>query len=493
MWPFGRFFATPQKRAEESSVFFTNTLSGKRELFAPLKPGLVTMYSCGPTVYSRAHLGNLRSFVFADTIARVLRFAGYRVIRVMNVTDVGHLVGDADEGEDKMTVGAKREGRTPEEIANRYTKLFLEDIAALNVNTADILFPRASEYIQEQIAMVKTLEEKGFAYVTKEGVYFDTSRFANYGMLGGREHMKLHEDRPLDQARGNRIKTNPEKRNSNDFALWRNAKPHDLQQWDSPWGRGNPGWHIECSAMSRALLGLEIDIHTGGMDHIGVHHTNEIAQSESVSGRPFVRYWLHNAFLTMKGEKVSKSLGNVFSLSDVIDRGFHPLALRYFFLQAHYHTPLSFSWDALAASAEALTRLWRMSHEIAIEAGNRGVESDAKKRARAMLFDDVATPQAIGFLWEVFRDEELSAKERYGVLEAADAVLGLSLLAPPDIALPHGIETLPDETRTLAKERDEARKEGDFAKADALRERLHNSGYRVEDGPEGTLLTRQHQ
>ena len=486
MWPFWKRSATPQRRAEESSVFFTNTLSGKRELFAPLKRGLVTMYSCGPTVYARAHIGNMRAYVFADTIARVLGEAGYRVKRVMNITDVGHLVGDAEEGEDKMSVGAKREGRTPEEIADRYAKLFLEDITALNVDTTDTLFPRATEYIQEQIAMVKTLEEKGFAYVTKEGVCFDTSRFPGYGKLGG-------GGAKSDQPRGRRIEMNPEKRQPQDFVLWRLAKPHDLQQWNSPWGRGNPGWHIECSAISRALLGLEIDIHTGGQDLSSIHHNNEIAQSEAVSGRPFVRYWLHNAFLTMEGEKVSKSLGNTISVSDVVERGFHPLALRYFFLQAHYRTPLSFSWDALAASGEALSRLWRACHETATEAGERGANSDAKKRMRAMLYDDIATPQALGFLWETFRDENLSAKERYGVIEAADAVFGLSLLSPPAGALPQEVEALPKAIRSLMKERDEARKTKDFDVADALRERLENSGYRVEDGPEGTLLTRKHQ
>jgi len=485
MWPFGRRLARPPERTDAASVFFTNTLSGKRELFTPLKRGLVTMYSCGPTVYGPVHLGNLRSFVFADIVARILLSARYRVRRVMNITDVGHLVGDAEEGEDKMAVGAKREGRTPEEIADRYAKLFLEDVGALNIDVADILFPRATEYINEQIAMVKTLEEKGLAYRTSEGIYFDISRFPGYGKLGGLENVKLRT--------GARVEANPEKRNSNDFALWRFAKKNDLQQWDSPWGRGNPGWHIECSAMSRALLGLEIDIHTGGMDHIGVHHANEIAQSEAVSGRPFVRYWLHNAFLTMEGEKVSKSLGNVFSLSDVISRGFHPLALRYFFLQAHYRTPLSFSWDALAASGEALSRLWRACHDTAVEAGRRAADSDAKRRLRAILYDDVATPQALGLLWETFRDENLSAKERYGVIEAADAVLGLSLLVPPTTALPQDMERLPDEVRSFVRERDEARKTKDFAKADALRERLEKSGYRVEDGPEGTLLTRKHQ
>lgn len=475
-------FGRAEPKDSTIPIFFTNSLSGKKELFAPLKAGFVTLYSCGPTVYDRVHIGNLRSYVFSDTVARVLLTAGYRVRRVINITDVGHMVGDTDLGEDKMAAGAKRERATPKQIADRYASAFMEDIRVLNVNTSDILFPRATEYIKEQIAMIQTLEEKGFAYRLPDGVYFDTSRFAAYGALGGIADVEQQEGARVAIVRG--------KRHPHDFVLWRKAKQHDLQHWDSPWGPGNPGWHIECSAMARSLLGQEIDIHTGGMDHIPVHHNNEMAQSEAVSGRTFVRYWLHNAFLTMSGDKISKSLGNVFYLSDVTAHNLHPLALRYFFLQAHYRTPLSFSWDALGAASEALRRLWRAAHDIAEESGRMGAHSDAKERMIGILRDDLATPQAIGFLWETLRDEELSAAERFGVLEAAEAVFGLSLLAPPGDAVPHVTNELPADIQDIVKKRDEAREKNDFAAADRFRDELKKRGYRVEDKVEGTLLTK---
>jgi cysteinyl-tRNA synthetase len=278
---------------------------------------------------------------------------------VTNITDVGHLVGDGDHGEDKMAVGAKREHATPEEIAARYSKFFIEDIVDLNIDTSDIQFPHATAYIKEQIALAKTLEEKGFAYRLSDGLYFDTQKFPTYGRLGDISRAKLEAGARVEVVKG--------KHHPADFVLWRLAKPHDLQQWDSPWGRGNPGWHIECSAMIRSLLGQEIDVHTGGEEHVAIHHNNEIAQSEAASGRTFVHYWVHNAHLTMGGEKISKSLGNVVYLSDVVDKGFHPLSLRYFFLQANYRTPLSFSWNALAGAAGALERLWRLSREVANE------------------------------------------------------------------------------------------------------------------------------
>src|SRR3989344_5210432 len=323
-----------------SRVFLTNTLSSAKELFISQKPSVVTMYSCGPTVYGPAHIGNLRAYVFSDTLARTLIFAGYHVHRVINITDFGHLVSDGDEGEDKMTKGLKREKleitmQNMRVLAERYAKLFLDDIEDLNIDAESIRFPRASDYIAEQIALISTLEQKGYAYRTKSGVYFDTSRFGGYGKLGGIDLSAQRE--------GARVEKNKEKRNPADFVLW---KPDNRLGWQSPWGLGFPGWHIECSAMSRALLGQEIDIHTGGEDHIAVHHNNEIAQSESATGRTFVHYWMHSAFLNMGSEKISKSLGNSVYLSEIIEKGFHPLALRYFFLQAHYRTPLSFSWDA---------------------------------------------------------------------------------------------------------------------------------------------------
>lgn len=446
-----------------------------------MRAGVVLMYSCGPTVYSKQHIGNLKAPLFADLVARVLKQAGYSVKRVINITDVGHLVGDGDTGEDKMAVGAAREGVEPMEIARRYTSLFLSDLDALNINTEEITFPRATDYIKEQVAMARTLEEKGFAYKTGDGLYFDTAMFPGYGKLGGVDRASLLE--------GARVEAVSEKRNLHDFALWRKAKAGDLQQWDSPWGRGNPGWHLECSAMIRALLGQEIDIHTGGMDHIAVHHNNEIAQSESITNRPLARYWMHEAFVTIEGEKIAKSVGNTVYLSDIEERGFHPLALRYFFLQAHYRTPLSFSWTALGAAAEALNRLWRQARDIRAAANSVREPSTEADHIIAVLRDDLGTPQAIGMLWEAIRDDGLSPEEKWGMLASADEVLGLSLANPPASSGPLSDNNLPGEIRALMIERDAARGRKDYAASDRLRVQLENSGYRVEDSASGTLLT----
>ncbi len=470
-------------RAQFPSIFFTNTLSGRKEIFVSQKPGVVLLYSCGPTVYARAHIGNLRAFVFADTVARTLAAAGYRVHRVINITDVGHLVGDGDLGKDKVAVSAARERLTPEAIANRYTKLFLEDLDDLSIDTSDIQFPRATKYIKEQIALAKTLEEKGLAYRLADGLYFDTGKFPGYGKLGGLSDEELEA--------GARVKVAKGKRHPADFVLWRVAKPNDLQQWDSPWGRGNPGWHIECSAMVRALLGQEIDIHTGGEDLAHIHHNNEIAQSESVSGRTFVHYWMHSAFLTMRGEKASKSLGNVVYLSDLVEKRLHPLSLRYFFFQAQYRTPISFSWDALAGAAGALDRLWRVSRVIARESKRKSADSEARDQFLATMRDDLATPQALGILWSALKSEEYTPEEKWGLLEDAQAHLGLSLLDPPKQPGSLAEEDVPKEIWDMLMRRETARASRDFKKADHIRSAIERSGYHVDDGPGGPVLTQE--
>ena len=479
-----RIFNKREKIASDQSaqIFFTNTLSNKKELFIPIKSGVVTMYSCGPTVYGPALIGNMRAYVFSDTIARTLEYAGYRVRRVINITDFGHLVSDGDEGEDKMTKGLRRENMdlTMENmrvLAERYAAVFLDDIEELGVDITDITFPRASDYVSEQIAMIKTLEQKGYAYRTREGVYFDTSRFPNYGALGNINTSA--------QKKGERA-ARTEKRNPADFVLW---KPDQKLGWQSPWGLGFPGWHIECSAMSRSLLGQEIDIHTGGEDHIAVHHNNEIAQSEASSGRTFVHYWMHNAFLTMGGEKISKSLGNGFCLSDVVEKGFHPLALRYFFLQAHYRTPLSFSWDALAGAASALDRLWKLSREIAKESDRKSASSDARQRFVATMRDDLATPQALGILWDSIRSDDYTPEEKWGLLEDADAHLGISLTTSPTVTTLAEAD-IPEDIREMLALREKARISKDFATADRIRGDIEKCGCSVDDGPEGTVLTR---
>lgn len=474
------------KKSEQNQsprIFFTNTLSGNKELFISQKPGIVTMYSCGPTVYGPAHIGNLRAYVFADTVARVLEYAGNRVRRVINITDFGHLVSDGDLGEDKMTKGLRREGLSlslsnMRTLADKYTALFLEDIARLDIRIEDITFPRASDYIQEQIALIKTLEQKGYAYSTRNGVYFDTTQFHNYGILGG-----INVDA---QQEGLRVEINTEKRNPADFVLW---KPDSKLGWESPWGLGFPGWHIECSAMSRSLLGQEIDIHTGGEDHIAVHHNNEIAQSEAASGRTFVHYWMHNAFLNMGGEKASKSLGNVVYLSEIIKKGFHPLALRYFYLQAHYRTPLSFSWDALAGASSALERLWKTSRDIASESGRKGEISEALNNFLAAIRDDLSTPQALGVLWDSLKSEDYTPEEKWCLIESADAHLGLSLTAPPTTGAIKESD-IPNEIREKLARRSAARASHDFKTADSIRGEIEKSGYHVDDGPDGPVLTK---
>ncbi|MSU74233.1 cysteine--tRNA ligase [Candidatus Kaiserbacteria bacterium] len=476
---FGKHRNSVQNRPAQ--VFFTNTLTNKKELFISQRPGIALFYSCGPTVYGPALIGNLRAYVFSDSIARVLTSAGYRVHRVINITDVGHLVGDGDRGEDKMAVGAKREKATPEEIADRYTKMFIEDLDHLNINTNDIEFPRATTYIREQIALAKTLEEKGFAYYLPDGLYFDTQKFPNYGRLGDVSQVQNRAGARVEVVKG--------KRHPADFVLWRTAKPHDLQQWDSPWGRGNPGWHIECSAMIRSLLGQEIDIHSGGEDHIATHHNNEIAQSESANGRTFVHYWMHNAFLTMGGEKVSKSLGNGYVLSDVIEKGFDPLSLRYFFLQAHYRTPLSFSWTALAGAASALERLQNMAREIARESKHKSAPSEVRAHFLAAIRDDLATPQALSIVWDSLKSEEYTPEEKFGLLQDAEMHLGLPLTTLSEIKTLRDAE-IPKEINIMVEEREKARNSKDFVTADRLRDEIKNSGYHVDDGPDGPVLTK---
>ena len=464
-------------------ILLTNTLSGAKEVFIPQRAGRVTMYSCGPTVYGPAHIGNLRAYVFSDTLARTLAAVGYRVNRVINITDFGHLVSDGDEGEDKMTKGLRREGLAPtlenmRSMAERYATAFIGDLAALNIDTEALTFPRASDFIPEQIALITTLEQKGYAYRTGSGVYFDTARFPSYGRLGA---IDLEAQRA-----GTRVGRGVEKRSQADFVLW---KPDTALGWESPWGRGFPGWHIECSAMSRALLGEQLDIHTGGEDHIAVHHNNEIAQSEAASGRsPFVRYWLHNAFLVMGDEKASKSLGNVVYLADITRRGYHPLALRYLFLQAHYRTPLSFTWEALTASASALERLWRLSTEIKEESGGKSRPSEARERFLLRIGDDLANPQALGVLWDALKSEEYEPEEKWGLLEGAEAHLGLSLLAPP-VRRVAGTD-VPEDIQALVARREAARANKAFDEADRLRREIAASGYHVEDASEGPILTK---
>jgi cysteinyl-tRNA synthetase len=371
-------------------------------------------------------------------------------------------------------------------------------MAALNINTNEILFPRATQYIPEQIALIKILEQKGLTYRIADGVYFDTSKFHGYGKLGGipvshiKEGTAASLENRIQLAAHARIAANEQKRNPQDFALWKSSPmgmARRQQEWSSPWGMGFPGWHIECSAMSKALLGEQIDIHTGAMDLIPIHHNNEIAQSESASGRMFSRYWMHGAFLTMQNEKASKSLGNVVYLSEIIERGYSPLALRYLFLQAHYRSPLSFTWESLAAANEGLQRLWKGALELKEAAKGISVKSALQDRMITLLRDDLATPQALALLWETIKDEALPPKQAWGVVEAAEAVFGLNLTNPPH----HEGQApeIPLMVMNLVAEREAAREKHDFTEADHIRIHIENSGYHVDDRPSGPVLTKK--
>lgn len=484
-WFSSLFSRKTEPLTSDAPVLLTNTLTNKKDIFSPQKAGIATLYSCGPTVYSRAHVGNLRAYVFSDLLARMLGESGYHVRRVINITDVGHLQGDGDMGEDKMEAGARAAGMRAADIAARYTRLFLEDIEMLGVDLDAVSFPRATEYIEEQIDIVKRIEDAGYAYRTSDGIYFDTAAFAGYGAL---DHGATNLREEALAGLGRRIAENTEKRHSADFALWkfspRGAKRQ--QEWSSPWGIGFPGWHIECSAMARALLGQPLDIHTGGIDHIPVHHTNEIAQSEAAFDKPLARFWMHSAFLTIDGRKVSKSDGDDIYLSDITERGMNPLALRYLFLQAHYRSPLSFSWEAVEAADAARTRLTRLAQTIRTEAKGEPRASDASRRMIAYLRDDLATPQALALLWDVVKDEDMEREEQLAVVLAAEAVLGLGLLEKAPSA------AIPADVLALVQQREKARSERNFAESDALRVHIENRGYAVEDRPDGPVVTPKH-
>lgn len=471
-------------------LFLYNTLTRTKERFTPLKDDFVRMYNCGPTVYHFVHIGNLRSYVFADTLRRTLVANGYKVMQVMNITDVGHLTSDGDEGEDKMSVGLAREGlpftlEGMRELADRYTAAFLEDLTSLGIKRPSAL-PRASEHIAADIALIETLMQKEYAYRTSGGVYFDTSRFPAYGKLGGVDVSTLKE--------GARVGKDDEKRHPSDFALW---KRNDTLGWESPWGRGFPGWHIECSAMAMEHLGKELDIHTGGIDHIGTHHNNEIAQSEAASGKPFARFWMHNEFIKLEGMKISKSLRNTISLRQLTEHGHAPLAYRYWLLGGHYRSPMNFSFDALEAAEKAFVRIHRVFAETL---GAEPAPADASYALRLLMAmnDDLDTPKALALLWELAKDMTLTPAVRRATLLHFDKMLGLGLVeraqsgvSSTSITVAMQRDETPEEVQTLLDERERARKDGDYAKADALRAELLQRGYTVLDTSEGPVATRK--
>lgn len=450
-----------------------NTATRKLEEFTPLHPPRVTMYNCGPTVYNYQHIGNMRSFVFADTIRRVLEARGYTVRQIINITDVGHLVGDGDDGEDKIAVGARRENKSVEEIIAHYSDAFFTDLKALRVLPA-ALYPRATAYITEQKEMIETLSKKGFTYTTSDGIYFDTSKFPAYPDFAKLDIAGLEA--------GNRVAMG-EKKRVTDFALWKFSPTdgaHREQEWDSPLGnprKGFPGWHIECSAIIKAELGDIIDIHTGGIDHIPIHHTNEIAQSESALGvHPFVRLWMHHAHILIHNEKMSKSLGNVYLLRDLQERGVPPLAYRYWLLTSHYRTQSNVTWEALAAAQSAFSKLTNHLYQWTDTKEGTPIAAYIDE-FNAAIDEDLNTASAIALLWKLIKETNYGEGDKYATLVEFEKVLGLGLTEiteGPALVIPPDVRTLLD-ARTLA------RNNKDWKESDRLRDQVRELGFNIKD------------
>jgi len=438
--------------------------------FEPLAAGgEVGMYTCGPTVYDYQHIGNFRTFLFEDVLKRVLQWNGYRVRHVMNITDVGHLTSDADTGEDKMEKGARRTGKTAWEIAQLYTDAFLQDMGRLNLEPPGVLC-RATDHIAEQIAFIADIEKNGYTYRTSDGVYFDTAKQADYG------HLARLDVKGLDA--GHRVDIG-EKRRPTDFALWKLSTPgeHRQMEWQSPWGVGFPGWHIECSAMAQKYLGDFFDVHCGGEDHIPVHHTNEIAQTEARVGTRLANFWMHGYFLLENDSKMAKSAGEFLRIQALIDRGYDPLAFRYLCLTAHYRSQLNFTWDALDAAATGLDRMRTTFHGL--PAAQADADHASTERFTAHLNDDLNLPRALAVTWEVLRGD-LSAEVRRTTVAAFDHVLGLGL----ETWVPQR-QAIPEAVQALAEARAAARKARDWAEADRLRRELHAAGWEMADRPDG--------
>ncbi len=454
-----------------------NTLTRKKEDFQPIDGNKVRMYSCGPTVYNYAHIGNLRTYVFMDLLRRCLKYAGYKVKGVMNITDVGHLLSDSDDGEDKMQKAAREQNKDPYEIAAYYTSVFFEDLKKLNIGKPE-LTPKATDHIAEMEKYVEGLIEKGVAYETADGIYFDISKFPAYGKLSG---IKLE-----DQLSGARVEVNDGKRHPADFALWKKAPKEHIMQWDSPWGKSYPGWHIECSAMSRKYLGDIFDIHTGGVDHIPIHHENEIAQSQSLTGNNPAKFWMHGEFMLVDGGKMSKSLGNTYTIAQLEGMGYKPMHFRYFCLNAHYRKKLNFTFDGLDAAKVSYERLGSilLKHKAASDSTAAEILDKYQAEFNENVNDDLNVPGALGVLWTMLK--EPFSKDIYAKAIEFDAVFGLSLA---DYEEEKEEVVIPDDVKAVAEERFTARKNKDWAKSDELRTRLAEMGYAVKDAKDGYELT----
>ncbi len=453
-----------------SQVRLYNTLNRSVEELNTIEPGLVKLYCCGPTVYHYAHVGNFRAYIFEDLLVRTLRVAGYTVQHVMNITDVGHLVGDLDEGEDKMLVAMRREGKSSAEIAQFYTDAFFRDAALLNITRPTVVCA-ATAHIGEMIEVIQMLEERGFTYQAEGNVYFDISKFPHYSRLGLLQLDKLEA--------GARVGVDAHKRNPHDFVLWFTRSKFEGQElvWDSPWGRGYPGWHIECSAMARRYLGDRFDIHCGGVDHIPVHHSNEIAQSDCACGHQCVNVWMHGEFLVNeKNEKIAKSSGGFTTVSDIVEQGLDPLALRFLCLGTSYRKQLAFSWDVLRAAHETLAKLKRVFLALGSDSSETATTIELKNAFVAELCADLNSSRGVALMWETLGSAALSPAEKRAALLAFDEVLGLGMSTWKEVAV-----EVPAAVQELLECRANARASKQWAESDSLREQIKGLGYSVED------------
>lgn len=457
-------------------IYFYNTLTKQKDLFKPIEEGKVKIYSCGPTVYKDATIGNMRTNLLNDTLRRVLKYNGYELKHVMNITDVGHLVSDGDEGEDKMLKSAREEHKSPLEIAEHYTKLFFRDLERLNIETPEVVC-KATDHIKEMLEMVQKIMKNGYAYETSTAIYFDVSKLDKYGILSG---INLN-----DQKAGARVDIDPEKRNPYDFALWIKAPANHLMKWDSPWGPSYPGWHIECSAMSTKYLGEEFDIHTGGIDLVPTHHENEIAQNKGACGKNPAHYWIHGEYLLINGGKMSKSLGNTYLIDDIIARGYSPLAYRLFNYSCHYRGKLNFTWEGIESANTSLIRL-REGYQKHLN-GNSDISdeiiADMENRFYQAINDDMNMPLALSVVWEAVKYPEKSPKIAQ-LLKKFDTVLGIKIDEVQETKIPQ-------EILDLVEERKQARSDKNWSESDRLRDLIAEKGYIVKDTKDGTEVLKK--
>lgn len=460
------------------SIKIFNTLTRKKEDFKPLDEKEIRMYSCGPTVYYFAHIGNLRAYLFMDNLRRVLKYNGYNLKHVMNITDVGHLVSDADEGEDKMMKAAKRENKNPFEIAEFYMNAFLADIDKLNVDRPEII-ARATEHIDVMEEYVKKIIENGFSYQTEDTVYFDTSKLDKYGLLSNRN--------VDEQKAGARVEFDNNKKNISDFAIWIKAPENHIMKWDTFFGKAYPGWHLECSAMGYKYLGEQFDIHTGGVDHIPIHHENEIAQSKGFSGKIPANYWMHVEFLQINGGKMSKSLNNLYTLKDLEEKGYEPLVYRMFNFTSNYRAQINFTFEAMDAAKIALNRLrdGYLKHSEGTDDVQDEFIKEYEDRFLEAINDDLNMPVAMSVVWDVVKNPNKS-KKLQNLLLKFDEVLGLDLKNYKKQE-----NVLPEEIASLVNERNEARANKNWAESDRIRDILIEKGYTVKDSKEGTIVEKQ--